>query len=66
MYFATQNTVPEIEHVNQIIKILWYYWSEGKDYQMLKILEFANVWFLRFPDFKVEILMNLQRIHIAH
>ena len=25
-----------------------------EDNQMLKILECANIWFLRFPDFKVE------------
>ena len=31
---------------------------------MLKILEYANVWFLRFPNFKVE--KNLQWIRIAH
>ena len=26
---------------------------------MLKILEYANVWFLRFPDFKVENCIEL-------
>ena len=47
-------TVPEIVHVNRIIKFIWYYWRGGEDNQMLKIIECANVWFLRFPDFKVE------------
>ena len=61
------NTVPEIVHVNRIITIFWYYRSGCEDNQMLKILECANVWFLRFSDFKVEkIALNLQWIRIAH
>ena len=38
-----------------------------EDNQMLKILELANVWFLRFPDFKVEICIEFAvNIRIAH
>ena len=48
--------VPKIVHVNRIIKsCFWYNWRKGEDNQMLKILECANVWFSRFPDFKVKI-----------
>ena len=51
--------MPEIVHVNRIIKNFFDI-IEGEDNQMLKILECANVWFLRFPDFKVESALNLQ------
>ena len=47
-------TVPEIVHVNQIINVFLILLKGREDNQMLKILDCANVWFLRFPDFKVE------------
>ena len=46
--------VPESVHVNQIIKIVLILLKGREDNQMLKFLECANVWFLRFPDLKVE------------
>ena len=55
--------MPEIVHVNRIIKVLfWYYWRGGKDNQMLNIHEYANVWFSRFPYFKVNFCSELQWI----
>ena len=44
--------VPEVVHVNRIIKNVFdIIEGEVKVIKMLKILECANVWFLRFPDF---------------
>ena len=59
--------MPEIVHVNRIIKISFDIIEvEGEDNQMLKILECANVWFLRFPDFKVEICIEFAEKRTAH
>ena len=51
--------MPKIVHVNRIIKNFFdIIEGEVKIYQMFKILVCANVWFSRFPDFKVEICIE--------
>ena len=45
-------------HVDRIINFFWYYWRGGEDNQMLKILEYANIWFSRFPYLKGNSAVN--------
>ena len=48
----TEHTVAEIRITDKIIKKIWYYWTRGYENQMLKILEWGNVWFSRIPYFR--------------
>ena len=65
VYHSYFYTVPKIVHVNRIIQRCFdNIEREVKIIQMLKILEYATVWFLRFHYFKVnfcsEFAVNLQ------